>query len=217
MTSVPPPRRGLFLVLEGIEGCGKSTQARLLGGWLAEHGIRFMLTREPGGTAIGEQIRRVLLQSEEVGPRAELLLMLAARAALVAQEVGPALERGEVVVADRYELSSLAYQGGGRGVDLEEVRRLNAFATGGLAPDLTIVLDVPLEAGAARRAGRGAEDRIERAGAAFHERVAAAYRLLGSEPGVTLVDGTPAAGEVHRRIVALLASKFPETFPRAAG
>jgi dTMP kinase len=210
-------RPGLFLVLEGIEGCGKSTQARLLGRWLADRGIEHLLTREPGGTPAGEQIRRVLLESDELGARSELLLMLAARAALLEEEVVPALARGAVVVADRFELSSLAYQGGGRGLAMDELRRLNDFATGGVTPDLTIVLDVPLEAGAARRSSRPAEDRIERAGRPFHERVAAAYRLLASEPGVAVLDGTPPARQVHEEILGLLAGRFPETFAPAVG
>lgn len=217
MATVRSTRPGFFLVLEGIEGCGKSTQARLLGRWLAERGTAHLLTREPGGTAVGERIRQVLLESDEIGSRAELLLMLAARAALVEQEIGPALAAGCVVVADRFELSSLAYQGGGRGLPLDEIRRLNGFATSGIAPDVTILLDVPLAAGAQRRAGRAVEDRIERAGRAFHERVAAAYRLLGNEAGVEVLDGTPPAQEVHRRLLALLAAKFPETFAAAAG
>jgi dTMP kinase len=211
------PGRGLFLVLEGIEGSGKSTQARMLGEWLAAHGVPHRLTREPGGTALGEQIRRMLLDSEAVPPRSELLLMLAARAALLEQEVAPALERGEVVVADRYELSSLAYQGAGRELGIDAVRRLNAWATSGLRPALTVILDVPEAAGVARRVRRTEEDRIERAGRDFHGRVAAAYRLLGSEPGVAVLDGTPPAPEVHRRLLALLEERFPETFAAAAG
>lgn len=146
---------GLFIVLEGVEGSGKTTQARLLGERLARAGIDHLVTREPGGTATGEEIRRLLLHGGEVPARAELLLMLAARAVFVEEVVRPALARGAVVVADRYELSTLAYQGYGRGLPLDEVRRMNAFATGGLTADLTLVLDVPPEVGAARRAREG--------------------------------------------------------------
>jgi dTMP kinase len=215
MTFGKPP---LFIVLEGIEGSGKSTQARLLGEWLAGQGLPHLVTREPGGTAVGEAIRQVVLHGGDVTPRTELLLMLAARATFVTEVVAPALSQGKIVVADRFELSTLAYQGYGRGLPLDEVRRLNAFATGGLAPDLTIVLDVPAATGDARRARRGAADRIERAGREFHERVNEAYRLLAaSEPGVIALPAEGSIEAVHASIVALLASRFPETFSTTAG
>ena len=209
----------MFLVLEGVEGSGKSTQAGLLSEWLTGVGIRHVLTREPGGTQVGEEIRRALLHGGEVPARTELLLMIAARAAFVDQVVRPALERGEVVIADRYELSSLAYQGYGRGVPLGEVRRVNRFATGGLRPDLTIVLDIEPQEGAARRQrGGAAADRIERAGDAFHREVARAYRLLSDqEPGVAVIAGDAPPEAVHARIRALLRDRFPETFPAAQG
>jgi len=208
----------VFLVLEGIEGSGKSTQARLLGEWLGRAGLPHLVTREPGGTAVGEAIREVVLHGGDVTPRTELLLMLAARATFVTDVVRPALAAGRIVVADRFELSTLAYQGYGRGLPLDEVRRLNAFATGGLVPDLTIVLDVPSSTGDARRTGRGAADRIERAGAAFHDRVNEAYRLLAaSEPGVVALPAGAPVEAVHTSIVALLAARFPETFAMAAG
>jgi dTMP kinase len=209
----------LFLVLEGVEGSGKSTQAGLLSEWLTGVGIPHVLTREPGGTRVGEEIRRALLHGGEVPARTELLLMVAARAAFVDQVVRPALERGEVVIADRYELSSLAYQGYGRGVPLGEVRRVNRFATGGLRPDLTIVLDIEPQEGAARRQRAGAAaDRIESAGDAFHREVARAYRLLSDqEPGIAVVAGDAPPEAVHGRIRALLRDRFPETFPAAQG
>ncbi|HUF51147.1 MAG TPA: dTMP kinase [Longimicrobiales bacterium] len=209
----------MFVVLEGIEGSGKSTQARLLSEWLTRRGIAHVLTREPGGTQLGEEVRRALLHGGDVPARAELLLMLAARAAFVDGIVRPALVRGEVVISDRYELSSFAYQGYGRGLPLAEVRRVNAFATGGLVPDLTIILDVSVAAGAARRAQAGADaDRIERAGDAFHRDVARAYRLLSQhEPGVVAIPGGDAQEPVHCAIVQLLGERFPETFAAAAG
>ncbi|MHB1168766.1 MAG: dTMP kinase [Longimicrobiales bacterium] len=208
----------MFLVLEGIEGSGKSTQARLLGEWLDAAGLPHLVTREPGGTVVGEAIRQVVLHGDDVTPRTELLLMLASRATFVTQVVAPALAEGRIVVADRFELSTLAYQGYGRGLPLDEVRRLNAFATGGLAPDLTIVLDVPSSTGDARRARRGAADRIERAGAEFHDRVNEAYRLLAaSEPSVVSIPADESIDAVHASIVTLLASHFPETFAGAAG
>jgi dTMP kinase len=211
---------GLFIVLEGVEGSGKSTQSRLLGEWLQASGVAHTLGREPGGTALGEEIRRVLLHGgDDVPARAELFLMLAARAAFVDGVVRPALDRGEVVVTDRYELSSFAYQGYGRGLSLAELRQANDFATGGLTADLTIVLDVPVAEGAARR-GRagGSSDRIERAGPTFHERVARAYRLLSeSERNVVMVDGSLDAGVVQDAIRRLLVGRFPETFPPGQG
>jgi dTMP kinase len=210
----------MFLVLEGTEGSGKSTQARLLGEWLGARGIAHVVTREPGGTRIGEEIRSVLLHGgADVPARTELLLMVAARSAFVAEVVRPALAEGMVVVADRYELSTLAYQGYGRGLPLDDVRQVNGFATGGLVPDLTVVLDVEVEEGVARRARAGAAaDRIERAGDAFHREVARAYRLLSdTEAGVKRIPGSGEAQEVHAAIVRLLEGKFPETFARAQG
>lgn len=207
----------MLLVLEGTEGSGKSTQVRLLGEWLAGHGVDHVLTREPGGTAAGEEIRQILLHGHDIPAEAELLLMNAARAVFVREIVQPALAAGKVVVADRFWLSSLAYQGYGRGLPLEQVRAICTFAAQGLVADLTVVLDVPLEVSEARRKGRGA-DRIERAGTEFHKRVAEAYRLLAqTESNVELVPGDQPAEAVHQRIIGLLRSRFPETFGRMAG
>ena len=208
----------MFLVLEGVEGSGKSTQARLLGRWLTGLGVPHVLTREPGGTAVGEEIRQILLHGHEMPAESELLLMNAARAVFVAEVVRPALESGQIVIADRFSLSSLAYQGYGRGLPLDRVREICTFAAAGLVPDLTIVLDVPLETGDARRATRGGADRIERAGTEFHARVAEAYRLLpGTESGVVRVSGTGTIEDVHERIRRILTRDFPETFPGAVG
>jgi dTMP kinase len=210
----------MFIVFEGIEGSGKSTQARLLAARLESLDMPVVLTREPGGTQVGEEIRRALLHGgDDVPARTELLLMLAARAAFVDGVVRPALERGAVVIADRYELSSIAYQGYGRGLPLDEVRRANRFATGGLAPDLTFVLDVDLAESTARRHSEGrSADRIERAGDEFHRTVAEAYRLLSTtEPGVAVVPGAGAPEEVHATVLHLLRGRFPETFGAAAG
>jgi dTMP kinase len=212
-------KRGLFLVLEGVEGSGKSTQARLLAEWLLERDVSAFLCREPGGTALGEEIRALVLEGGAVPPRSELLLMLAARAVFVDEVVRPRLAEGQVVIADRYELSTYAYQGYGRGLPLEEVRQLNEFATGGLHPDLTLVLDVPLAEGELRREAAGRRsDRIERAGSAFHQRVAEAYRLLAEmEPDVELIDGVGRPTEVQAVILDRLRSRYPETFPLALG
>jgi dTMP kinase len=212
-----PGRRGLFIVLEGVEGSGKSTQARLLGEWLERCGLPHVLTREPGGTALGEEVRRLLLLGGDVPARAELLLMLAARATRIEQVVAPALDAGALVIADRYELSTLAYQAHGRLLPEAEVRQLNAFATAGLCPDLTLVLEVPVEVGEARRTGRAA-DRIEQAGQEFHRRVSEAYQLLAvTETKVERVDGSHAPDRVQAEIRRRLSSKFPETFARTEG
>jgi dTMP kinase len=206
--------RGLFIAIEGPEGAGKTTQVARLADWLRSQGHDPVVTREPGGTATGEEVRRVLLEAEEVPAMSELLLMLAARAALVEAVVRPALEAGRMVVSDRFHLSTLAYQGYGRELPLAEVRAMNRFATGGLEPDVTIVLDVDQAAGAARRASRqGGEDRIERAGDAFHRRVAEAYRLLaGESEGVERVDASASVDAVHEAVVGLLVRRLPETF-----
>ncbi len=212
------PEPGIFLALEGIEGSGKSTQTELLAGWLAELGLDHVVTREPGGTDVGERVREVLLETEHVPARTELLLIVAARAALTDELVRPALERGAVVVTDRWALSTLAYQGHARALPLDEVRRINAFATAGLEPSLTILLQVPLQLGVARLAERGrVADRFERAGRGFHERVAAAYDDLATEERVAAVDGTGSPEEVHERIRAVLTERFPETFVRRVG
>ena len=209
--------RGLLIVLEGIEGSGKTTQFGLLCDWLVGLGLDVQAAREPGGTAVGEAARHALLHSGEVPVRAELMLMLASRAALVEQIVEPALARGAIVLLDRFELSSFAYQGYGRGLPLDAVKAANAVATGGRRPDLTIVLDVPGEAGEARRtaAGKG-HDRIEAAGRAFHERVARGYlELARNEQNVALVDGTGSVEEVQQRLRDELRRRFPETIGSA--
>jgi dTMP kinase len=181
-------------------------------------GLRVTSTREPGGTAVGEAIRRIFLFRTEINMpgETELFLVLAARAAFVRQVVRPALAPGEVVLADRFSLSTLAYQGYGRGLDLAEIRRLDALARGGLEPDLTLVLQLPPEEGVRRQqeAHKG-RDRIERAGEEFHMRVARGYRELagGGDPKVRAVDalGTPDA--VHERVRDALREAFPGTFP----
>ena len=179
-------RRGLFLVLEGVEGAGKSTQARRLAGWCDAAGIAAHLTREPGGTVLGEQIRQLLLDGGEIPPRSELLLMLAARAALVDEVIRPALAAERVVIADRYELSTLAYQGYGRDLAMREIRALNEFATGGIHPDLTILLDLPSTEGRERKeAASAGVDRIERETEAFQDKCESSCQttdVIGATP-----------------------------------
>jgi dTMP kinase len=211
-------RSGLFIVLEGIEGSGKSTQLRLLAKWLQARAIPHLTTREPGGTQVGEEIRQILLHGHEMPAAAELLLMNAARAVFVSAVVRPALQAGKVVVADRFALSSMAYQGYGRGLDIDQVRQICAFAADGVRPDLTVVLDIPQITGEARRAHRSGADRIESAGSDFHRRVSEAYRLLPSlEPGIECISGVGEVEQVQERIRALLTERFPETFARGLG
>jgi dTMP kinase len=177
---------GLFVTLEGPDGSGKSTQQRLLAERLRAKGVEVLPTREPGGSELAERIRSLLLDSKQHGlhPKAELLLFEAARAQHVHDSILPALKRGAVVLCDRFTDSSLAYQGAGRSLDLSEVRRLNAFATGGLEPDLTLYYDVDVELGLARARGhKQGSDRMEEADLDFHRRVRQAYLdLAGAEP-----------------------------------
>lgn len=212
---------GRFIVLEGVEGAGKSEQIRRLTAWLEELGLEAVVAREPGGTPVGEAIREVVLARRDLvlPPETELLLMLAARAAFVEQLVRPALEEGRVVVADRFDLSTFAYQGYGRGLDLDRVRAMNAWATGGLVPDLYLVLDLPVEEGLRRQDAGGKDpDRIERDGAAFLERVRAGYlALLDSEERTRRIDARGTAAEVHDRVRAALVGAFPETFGPPTG
>lgn len=188
--------RGRLIALEGGEGCGKSTQAARLATRLGA-----VLTREPGGTAVGERVRDLLLDPALVGldARAEALFMAAARAQHVAEVVEPALAAGQDVVTDRYAHSSLAYQGYGRGLDVEAVRALSDFATGGLWPDLVILLDVPADVAAARL---GPLDRFEAAGAEFHRRVVEGFRALAAaEPDRwVVVSGVGSVDDVAERV-----------------
>jgi dTMP kinase len=190
---------GLFVTLEGIDRAGKTTQARLLGGAL---GDRAVAVREPGGTAVGERVRELLKDpAVEIDARTEALLFAAARAELVAAVIRPALERGKVVISDRFLDSSLAYQGAARGLGVEEVERINRFATGGLAPDLTLLLDVDPAAAAARA---GETDRFEEEGAALQQRVYDAYeQLVATEPERwRRIDAARPPEEVHADVLA---------------
>lgn len=173
-------RSGLFITFEGVEGSGKSTQVRVLEEHLRERGIPTVFSREPGGTPLGEQLRGLLLDPRQHGmlPLTELFLYLASRAEHVSRVVRPALERGAVVVSDRYTDASVAYQGGGRGLGWEIVEPLNRLATDGVKPDVTFLLDLDPEEGLARFSGehgRPARDRIESEALEFHRRVRAAY------------------------------------------
>lgn len=193
-------RQGRFIVLEGPDKSGKSTQAALLVRALKREGRRVVHTREPGGTRFAEAIRRVVLDpAHRVAPLAELLLYEAARAQHTAEKVVPALERGDIVLCERYTMATLAYQGHGRGLPMPLIRRLNAIATGGLTPDLTVVLDLD-EAGSRGRPRRHA-DRLEREPSTFRARVRAGYRKLARGPRAALVDGGRGVDEVHAEIM----------------
>jgi len=203
-------RRGRFITLEGPDGSGKTTAARHLATWLRSRGETVVLTAEPGGTPLGEEVRRLLLHmrdvSDDLDPRADALLFAAARAQHTARLILPALARGEHVVSARYLDSSLAYQGAAYGNDLDEMRRLQRFATYDTLPDLTILVDVPVEVGLARKR-RGPWNRFEDTeGAAFFEKVRAAYhRLADEEPDrFRVVDGSGPVEETDARIRELV-------------
>ncbi|MGN6380576.1 MAG: dTMP kinase [Gaiellales bacterium] len=196
--SRPAPR---FISLEGLDGTGKTTQASLLADALRERGRDVVSVREPGGTAVGERVREILLDpSSHIAPWAEALLYAAARAQLVSEVIRPALERGAVVVADRFVDSSLAYQGVARGLGVELVRAVNEAATGGLYPDCTLLLELPWDAAAARLGDR--PDRMEAEHDGFHAAVAAGFAqtLVRFPDRVHSVDASGSPDEVAARV-----------------
>ena len=193
---------GCYVALEGVEGAGKSTVGKALAARLRAEGHEVVEVREPGGTTLGEEVRRLLLHAEEMTPWAEALLFAAQRAQLVVEVVGPALQRGAWVVSDRSYYSSLAYQGGARGLGIDEVRRVNEGAVGGVVPDLVVVLDVAPDHGLARQQE---PDRIGGQGLGFQLRVAEAYhRLAEAEPDrVVLLPVVGGPEEIADRIFEL--------------
>lgn len=203
--------RGVFITFEGVEGSGKTTQARALKTWLEQHGRAVCLTREPDGTPLGAAVR-ALFEADlaRPAPLAEAFLFLAARHQHVAQVIRPALERGEVVVSDRFADATVAYQGYGRGVDVATIRQLNLLATGGLAPHLTVLLDLPAKTGIGRIAGR-AHDSFEKLGLAFHEQVREGYLEIAREEKerVAVVAADQSADDVQAAIRAAVEARLP--------
>jgi dTMP kinase len=199
---------GRFIVVEGGEGVGKSTQVPRLAAALRASGREVVVTHEPGDTKLGADLRAVLLHADTVlDARAELLLMVADRAQHLAEVVRPALERGAIVVCDRYEPSTLAYQGVARGLGVEDAERLSEWATAGVDPDVVIVLDLPDDIAEARVSP--VRDRFERAGADFHARVRAAYRDLAPARGWVLVDADGTPDDVAARVLSAVSAVVP--------
>ena len=202
--------RGLFITLEGVEGSGKSSQIRHLAEVLTQARYRVLQTREPGGTAIAEAIRHILLTTsshEPVTPQAEALLILAARCQHVTQLIMPALRRGTVVLCDRFSDSTFAYQGFARGLDLQWLRTANEVATDGLTPDLTVVLDLPVSVGLARRrVDRGQQNRLDRETERFHRKVRRGFLALATkEPGrMRIVNANRPAQEVQDELTEIV-------------
>jgi dTMP kinase len=222
---VPAP--GALIVLEGAEGVGKTTQLWRLADRARRHDLVVEVVREPGGTPVGDEIRRLLLETQlHIVPRAEALLFMASRAQLVESVIRPALAEGKVVLTDRFFLSTYAYQQAGRGLDEEDVRAANEFATCRLVPTLTLLIDLPAGDGMARAATRSSPDRLERSGDEFHQRVSRAFRAFADETWqrshpecgpIELVDGRGSEDEVEGRIWQTLARRLPETFPVLRG
>ena len=203
--------KGTFITFEGCEGAGKSTQIRLLSQYLAERGKECVVTREPGGSAISEAIRAVILDGKNTAmtDECEALLYAAARAQHLSDTVLPALEAGKTVLCDRYIFSSFAYQGYGRGLDMDFLRAVNSFALQGHMPDITLFLDIPPRSAFERKHGADQNDRIEQAGEAFHARVYQGYLRLAEEyPGqIVRVDCSGTKFETNEKIRALLADR----------
>lgn len=206
-------QRGFFITLEGGEGSGKSTQVPVVADFFRQRGYDVVCTREPGGTKLAEQIRSVLLTKdpeEDLCDKSELLLMYAARAQLVETLIKPSLAQGKVVISDRFDLSTLAYQGAGRGIPLAEIAALRQVAIGDFAPDLTLLLDVPVAVGMARMRARGSIDRIEQTGNAFFARIQKYFKdyALNHLNQVAIIDATRSIDEVSAEIEQALSERL---------
>jgi dTMP kinase len=198
--------RGYFITVEGIEGAGKSTQMDAIGDFLDAKGIRVVMTREPGGTPLGEAVRGLLLNPDIRGMSvdAELLLVFAARAEHLHEVIRPALEAGHWVLSDRFTDATFAYQGGGRGIEAERIAALEQWVQGALRPDLTLLLDVPVEVGMARIAARGDRDRFEREQSDFFQRIRDNYlqRAAAEPQRFRRIDASVAAEQVSRDVLS---------------
>lgn len=197
--------QGLFITFEGPDGCGKTTQMNLLAQYFEKKGKKVVLTREPGGKGLGEKVREILLNyNGEVSDRCESFLFLADRAQNIDIIVKPAIEQGEIVLCDRHIDSTVAYQGYGRGLDINEINILNNLATGGKKPDLTLVFDVDVET-SMKRVGKE-KDRMESAGIDFHNRVRNGYlELAKQEPTrIKVLDATKTIEEIHEKVVEIV-------------
>lgn len=208
----------MFVAVEGIEGAGKTTQVAMLAERLRRLGREPVVVREPGGTEVAEEARQLLLHApHDLAPASELFLFLAARADLVQRVIRPALVRGGIVLADRFELSTRCYQAAGRGLGERAVATAIELATGGLLPDLYVVLDLPIEAGRARQAAQGkSPDRMEQSDGGFHRRVEEAFRNAAG-PAILHLAGDRPAEAVNAELWGVLAARFPQTFPPVAG
>lgn len=198
----------MFIVFEGPEGCGKSTQARLAAKVLGERGIETVSAREPGGTSLGEKLRKIILgSSDRIDLRTEVLLYMASRAQLVDEIIRPALEAGKVVLCERFLSSTMAYQGVAGGADLKAIEHMGSFATGGLEPDLTVVIDVEVKEGLKRA---GTPDRVEDRGEEYHEKVREGFLQMARENPETfvMVDGRASVEEVHDRVMTAVDKKM---------
>lgn len=201
-----------FITIEGTEGVGKSTNIAFIENWLTEKGIEFISTREPGGTDLGESLRELLLHGGDVSDKAELLMMFASRAQHLQEKILPALEQGKWVICDRFTDSTFAYQGGGRELPLPWIEQLEQLVHGERQPDLTLLLDAPVEVGMARAAKRSAADRIEAESLAFFNRVRDQFLDRASKfPRYAVVDATQTLEQVQQQIDARLQTLLDES------